>query len=587
MYLDGVLQASGYTVSGVGNDNGGNVDFTTAPANGIKVTLLRTLPLTQLTDLPTQGPLSTTSVENQLDRLAMLTQQMQEQIDRALLLVVESTLSGLTLTPAASNYLQWNASADGITNVASVTPSTTTVSPFMETLLDDLDKAAGRATLGAAEDALVVKLAGAQTLTGKKQLDDFNGTIVGDLVLKAQDVVIETDTDILDFMDAYKARDIEDAAYFGIDGRWVHKSGLSWVTPAMRVTLKDDGADIDIEFRDLSQRGAHGTIIHTQTITGVTGTSIYVAFGYVFVGHNAGADLLSLHGDAVTVVRFDGTTGHLSITDLNTLLVAIGLDIRQTDGRGRPFPALALMADLSKVYIPSNRRGAFNKTKSTGHQALDVHRRWVFVASGDSDGQLVYPDVPLDMMDVAPGGNGILKPTAAPQGLQTSTFARAAGDIVISGGTDGFNIVTELSWRGPALQTNLITAMVTKDYSTGFFGKDIRGIWVANSLTDDRSYKGNDLTDNDGVTLGVVETGAELQAASGFDVDTYLSRPFDADLDMGTTAFGGIAWFKNPGATTNEYILRRSDTNTTGVPPVLWAVTGLQTPAAHGLVSRS
>ncbi len=157
VYLDGVLQASGYTVSGVGNDAGGNVTFTTAPASGVKVTLLRKLPLTQPTDLPTQGPLSTTSVENQLDRLVMLTQQLQEQFDRALLLVVESTLSGLTLTPEASTYLQWNATANGITNVSSVTPSTTTVTSFMETLLDDATAGAARQTLAIPLNDLLAK----------------------------------------------------------------------------------------------------------------------------------------------------------------------------------------------------------------------------------------------------------------------------------------------------------------------------------------------------------------------------------------------------------------------------------------------
>ncbi len=154
------MQGAGYTVSGVGNDAGGNVTFATAPASAVKVTRLRKLPLTQLTDLPTQGPLNTTSLENQLDRLVMLSQQVQEQIDRALLLVVESTLTGLTLTPEASKYLQWNASANGMTNVASVTPGTTTVTAFMETLLDDLTAAAARTTLDVPETAQVTNLSG-------------------------------------------------------------------------------------------------------------------------------------------------------------------------------------------------------------------------------------------------------------------------------------------------------------------------------------------------------------------------------------------------------------------------------------------
>ena len=40
IYLDGVLQVSGYAVSGVGVVSGGSVTFTPAPANGVAVTIV-------------------------------------------------------------------------------------------------------------------------------------------------------------------------------------------------------------------------------------------------------------------------------------------------------------------------------------------------------------------------------------------------------------------------------------------------------------------------------------------------------------------------------------------------------------------
>src|SRR5690349_18464124 len=52
------LDDGDYTVSGVGNDAGGNVTVTVAPLTGYFLTILRNPPLTQETDLENQGPYS-------------------------------------------------------------------------------------------------------------------------------------------------------------------------------------------------------------------------------------------------------------------------------------------------------------------------------------------------------------------------------------------------------------------------------------------------------------------------------------------------------------------------------------------------
>jgi len=65
-----------YTVSGAGSANGGNVTFTTAPANGTTVVIQRTVPLTQTTDLKNQGDFYPETHENAFDRLMMAIQQV-------------------------------------------------------------------------------------------------------------------------------------------------------------------------------------------------------------------------------------------------------------------------------------------------------------------------------------------------------------------------------------------------------------------------------------------------------------------------------------------------------------------------------
>lgn len=115
VYLDDVLQNAGFTASGVGNDNGGNVTFNAAPAGGVNITLIRAVPLTQPTDLPTQGPLDTTAIEKRFDQVVMQVQGLRELIDRSLVLPPSSGALGLTL-PAlmASRVLAVNPGGDAL-----------------------------------------------------------------------------------------------------------------------------------------------------------------------------------------------------------------------------------------------------------------------------------------------------------------------------------------------------------------------------------------------------------------------------------------------------------------------------------------
>lgn len=114
VYLDGVLQGSGYTVDNVGNPNGGNVTFTTAPASGVMVTLIRKVPQTQTSDYQVGGDLPAETLERDLDLLVMNTQQLQEILDRAFVVPVEETFAPVTVPVGAGKFLRWNSTADAL-----------------------------------------------------------------------------------------------------------------------------------------------------------------------------------------------------------------------------------------------------------------------------------------------------------------------------------------------------------------------------------------------------------------------------------------------------------------------------------------
>ena len=142
---------TGFTVSGVGSDSGGNVTYTTAPRGtgeaALTVTLKRVLPFSQPDDLPTQGALNTDTLEEMIDKSRMIDQQLDEVDQRSLKVPVSSSLTGLDITPVANGYLTFNADADAI--IAAVGEiGAASVSAFGATLVDDASADAARATLG-------------------------------------------------------------------------------------------------------------------------------------------------------------------------------------------------------------------------------------------------------------------------------------------------------------------------------------------------------------------------------------------------------------------------------------------------------
>jgi len=106
-----------YTVSGAGEDSGGNVTTVSAYSSDYTLVIRRVLPLTQETDYITGDSFPADSHESALDRLVMIAQQLYEELGRAIKLAVTSPFSELEIPdPEANQYLKWNSSADALEN---------------------------------------------------------------------------------------------------------------------------------------------------------------------------------------------------------------------------------------------------------------------------------------------------------------------------------------------------------------------------------------------------------------------------------------------------------------------------------------
>lgn len=151
VYLDEVLQVTGFTVSGVGSPAGGTVDFTVAPAVDVSVVLVKNLPATQETDYQNNSDFDAEVVEDSFDRVTILVQQLLTKINRVLQLSQADPAAGFNALPTksslANKFLAFDALGEPIGSAGGIDPAIP-VSTFIQTLLDDVDAATARATLG-------------------------------------------------------------------------------------------------------------------------------------------------------------------------------------------------------------------------------------------------------------------------------------------------------------------------------------------------------------------------------------------------------------------------------------------------------
>lgn len=91
-----------YTVTGAGDPAGGTVTMLTAPASGETLVISRNVPLTQVTDYQANDPFPAETHEQALDKLTQITQQVQEELTRAIKLSVSNTMTSTEFTVGAS-----------------------------------------------------------------------------------------------------------------------------------------------------------------------------------------------------------------------------------------------------------------------------------------------------------------------------------------------------------------------------------------------------------------------------------------------------------------------------------------------------
>ncbi len=231
---------TGYTISG------GNVVANTAPASGTRLIIDVATPRTQATDLQRNRSYSAEVLEAALDKLTLLMRDRAGEIARALKYkATEQSLSTLSVnlpTPSAGKALGWNATADALQNLSSITG--VSISSFVETLLDDANAAAFMTTLGIT--------AFVQTLLDDADADTFMTTLMGGYpllgdstsgrVLRAIEITIDDATTADEIKVTVSSRFNGDTFATTDDiGKGETKNNITWSADGLYLTLEADG----------------------------------------------------------------------------------------------------------------------------------------------------------------------------------------------------------------------------------------------------------------------------------------------------------------------------------------------------------
>jgi hypothetical protein len=158
IYHDEVEQTSGFSVSGIGNNGGGSVTYTTAPSSGTVVLFLREMPTTRTIDYQNSGDFRADTINEDIDRVWLKLQEIERELNYRTFQFDESEARTPAInalpSPIANQILRWD--SDGSIKNSLIENLVTDID--ISSTIDRYDSVA--ALIAASPDASTVYLTG-------------------------------------------------------------------------------------------------------------------------------------------------------------------------------------------------------------------------------------------------------------------------------------------------------------------------------------------------------------------------------------------------------------------------------------------
>nr|ANO58168.1 putative tail fiber protein [uncultured Gammaproteobacteria bacterium] len=208
VYVADVLKTltTDYTVTGAGAESGGNVVFGTAPVSGANVTIIRSIPYTQVADYTAYDPFKSETHETALDKSVMQSQQLLEKHDRTVKMKPSFTGSEVLVdAPTANKALKWDSTGvklvnstddvDGITSAASASATAAATSETnAATSATNAATSETNASTSATNAATSETNAASSATSAASSLDEFTDLYLG---TKSSDPTVDNDGNAL------------------------------------------------------------------------------------------------------------------------------------------------------------------------------------------------------------------------------------------------------------------------------------------------------------------------------------------------------------------------------------------------------
>ena len=179
-----------YTVTGVGESDGGSVTFAVAPAADTTITIVRNLSIERTSDFQEGATLRAKVLNDELDYQVACQQQIADNLNRSMVLPPYAAGSDVDLTlpmPSAGKAIVWNADGTNLEN------STVSVNA-MESTLNGYKTAAESAASTATEKADIAIQKATEATSASNQ---FNGARTNCLSEIPQDIDLELNSGTL------------------------------------------------------------------------------------------------------------------------------------------------------------------------------------------------------------------------------------------------------------------------------------------------------------------------------------------------------------------------------------------------------